>query len=154
LVYVGAAYTIPGATIALSPLTEPLQIRKQIVADPQLETVNFSGASVPARRLVVSAAWQAEVGATGSLDVPDAPARGSVVFVNLLSQPVTIPAGTRVSTPAGTRIVYQTLQAAEAPGAEGGTVEVDVAASEPGPEGNARSNMVNRIEGSLALQLE
>lgn len=154
LVYVGAVYTIPGATIMLYPETEPLQVSKQIVADPQLETVNFSGASVPARRLVVTESWQAEVGTTGSLEVPDTPARGSVVFVNLLDQPVSIPAGTRVSTSAGERIVYQTLEAAEAPGVEVGTVEVSVVAIEPGPEGNVGPNLVNRIEGSLSLQLE
>lgn len=154
LVYVGAVYTIPGATILLYPETEPLQVSKQIVADPQLDTVNFSGASVPARRLVVTESWQAEVGTTGSLEVPDTPARGSVVFVNLLDQAVSIPAGTRVSTSAGERIVFQTLQDAEAPGVEGGTVEVDVVAIEPGPEGNVGPNLVNRIEGSLSLQLE
>ena len=154
LVYVGMAYTVPGATIMLYPQTEPLLVRRQVVADPQLEAVNSSGASVPARRLVVSEVWQAEVATTGSVDVPDAPARGSVVFVNLLEQPVTIPAGTRVSTSAGERIVFQTLETVEAPGVEGGTVEVDVVAIEPGPQGNARPNLVNRIEGSLSLQLE
>lgn len=154
LVYVGAVYTIPGATIMLYPETEQLRVSRQIVADPQLDTVNFSGASVPARRLVVTESWQAEVGTTGSLDVPDSPARGSVVFVNLLEQPVRIPAGTRVSTSAGERIVYQTLEDVEAPGVEGGTVEVNVVAIEPGPEGNVGPNMVNRVEGSLSLQLE
>lgn len=154
LVYVGAVYTIPGATISLYPQTEPLRVSRQIVADPQLEAVNISGASVPARRLLVTQVWQAEVATTGTIETPDAPARGAVVFVNLLAQPVTIPAGTRVTTSAGQRIVFQTLETVEAPGAEGGTVEAPVVAIEPGPEGNVRANLINRIEGSLALQLE
>lgn len=153
-IYVGIAYTVPGATIQLYPEVETLQVRKQIVADPQLETVDFSGASVPARRLIVSEVWRAEVGTSGSLQVPDAPARGAVVFVNLLDQPVAIPAGTRVSTSAGERLVFQTVETAQAPGVEGGTVEVDVVAVEPGPEGNVAANLINRLEGPLAAQLE
>ncbi|HZD11548.1 MAG TPA: baseplate J/gp47 family protein, partial [Candidatus Binatia bacterium] len=154
LVFVGVAYTVPAATIQLYPQVQPLQVSRQIVADPQLETVNVSGASVPARRLVVSEVWQSEVATTGSIEVPDAPARGSVVFVNLLDQPVTIPAGTRVSTSAGERIAFQTIDTVEAPGAEGATVEADVVAVEPGPQGNVGPNLVNRVEGSLSLQLE
>ncbi len=154
LVYVGVAYAVPGATILLYPLTEAIQVSRQIVADPQLDAINFSGASVPARRLVVTESWQAEVATTGSIEVPDAAARGTVVFVNLLDQPVAIPAGTRVSTSAGARIVFQTVAPVEAPGAEGGTVEADVVAIEPGPEGNVARSMVNRIEGPLSFQLE
>lgn len=153
-VYIAVAYTVPGATVQLYPQVEVLQVRKQIVADPHLETVNVSGASVPARRLVVTESWQAEAATTGSLEVPDAPARGAVVFVNLVDQPVTIPAGTRVSTSAGERIVFQTVEAAQAPDVEGGTVEVDVVALEPGPQGNVAPNLINRVEGTLAVQLE
>ncbi len=154
LVYVGFVYSVPGATIALHPQTEPLYVSRQIVADPQLDRVNFSGASVPARRLVVTDIWQAEVATTGTLEAPDAAARGSVVFVNLLEQPVTIPAGTRVSTSTGTRIVFQTTETVEAPGVAGATVEAAVVAVAPGPEANVRANLINRIEGALALQLE
>ena len=154
LVYVGVAYAVPGATIFLYPQVESLQVRRQIVADPQLAAVNFSDASVPARRLIVSEVWQAEVATTGSLEVPDAQARGAVVFVNLLDQTVTIPAGTRVSTTAGARIVFQTVETVQAPGVEGGTVEVGAIALEPGRRGNVLPTLINRVEGPLSAQLE
>lgn len=154
LVFIAVAYAIPGATITLYPEVEPLRVTRQIVADPQLESVSYSGASVPARVLEVTVSGQAEVETTGSVDVPDAPARGTVVFVNRLEEPVVVPAGTRVSTSAGERFVFQTLSPVEVPGVSGGTVEAEVVAIEPGPEGNVNANLINRVEGTLALQLE
>lgn len=152
--FVAIVYAIPGATLVLHPESVPLQVRRQIVADPQLETVNYSGASVPGRVLAVTVSGQAEVETTGTVDVPAAPARGAVVFANRLEQPATVPAGTRVSTSTGERIVFQTLAAVEVPGVAGGTAEAEVVALEPGPAGNVEANLINRIEGSLSLQLE
>ncbi len=154
ILLITAAYTIPGATITLRPEVFPLEISRPIVADPFLETVDFDGDSVPGRILVSVQEWQAEVNTTGNIEVDDAPSAGSVVFVNQLDQPVTIPAGTRVSTSAGDRIVFQTMSDAELLGFVGGTVEVDVVAIEPGAEGNVAANRINRIEGPLAIQLE
>lgn len=151
---VGVTYTIPGATITLQPRTELLAVSLPVVGDPQLQTVDVGGASVPARILSVTNSWQAEVKTTGSVEVADAPARGKVVFVNRLAQPVRVPAGTRVSTSAGTRIVFQVLSAVEVPGVIGGTAEANVVAIAPGPKGNVAVNQINRVEGSLALQLE
>lgn len=154
VLFVASAYAIPGATIVLRPVVQPLQASKQIVADPQLASVNFSGASVPGRTLVVVEEWQVNVETTGTIEVPDAPARGTVVFVNEIAQAVTVPAGTRVSTSNDARIVFQTLSSVEVPGVIGGTAEVDIVAIEPGSEGNVAANLVNRIEGTLALQLQ
>lgn len=151
---VGIAYSVPGATVTLHPEVEVLQAGRQIVADPQLEAVNFSGASVPARLLAVPVTWQAQAETTGTTDVPDAPARGTVVFVNSLEQSVVVPAGTRVRTSSGETVVFQTVEPVEVPGVVGGTAEVEVVAIEPGPAGNVDTNMVNRVEGSLGLQLE
>lgn len=152
--FVGVAYTVPGATVTLHPEVEVLRASRQIVADPQLESVNFSGASVPARLLSVTVRWEAQVGTTGTAEVPDAPARGTVVFANRVEQPVIVPAGARVRTSSGETVVFQTVEPVEVPGVSGGTAEVDVVAIEPGPEGNVEANMVNRVEGSLGLQLE
>jgi hypothetical protein len=154
LLVIAAAYTIPGATITLHPEVERVEVVRQIVADPQLESVSFSGASVPGRLLAVTVTWQAEVETTGSVDVPDAPARGSVVFVNRQDGPVTVPAGTRVSTSAGDRQLFQTLEEVDVPDLRGATAEVEVVAVTPGPEGNVAANLVNRVQGSLALQLD
>jgi hypothetical protein len=154
LLVIAAAYAVPGATITLQPRVMPVEVSRQIVADPQLESVSRGGASVPGRILVSVKEWRAEVVPTSIVDVPDAPATGNVLFVNQSDQPVTIPAGTRVTTSAGTRIVFQTTSAAVAPPEVGATVEVEVVAIQPGPEGNVRVNQVNRIDGPLSVQLD
>lgn len=152
--FVGAVYALPGATLTLKPQIEPIQVSRQIVADPQLDSVNYSGASVPGRRLVVTTEWRADVETTGSIEVPDAPARGQVIFANRLPQPVTVPAGTRVTATAGQLQTFQTIAPVDVPGVIGGTAEAEIVAVAPGPQGNVPANTINRLEGSLALQLE
>jgi hypothetical protein len=152
--FVAAAYAIPGATITLEPEVQSLQVVKQVVADPQLGEVEQSGLSVPGRVLVTVQEWEADVETTGTIEVPDARAQGSVIFVNQLDQPASVPAGARVSTSAGRRIVFQTLAPVEVPGVVGGTVETDVVAVEPGDQGNVAANLINRVEGQLSLQLQ
>lgn len=152
--FVAAAYAIPGATVTLKPEVRPLLVSREIVADPNLEAVDFDQAAVPGRLLLATQEWRADVATSGTIEVPDAPARGTVVFVNRLEQPVNVPAGTRVSTTAGTRVIFQTLDPVEVPGVVGGTAEVDVVAIQPGPGGNVEANLVNRVEGSLSLQLQ
>jgi hypothetical protein len=152
--FVSAAYAIPGATVTLEPEVTTLRVTRQIVADPQLESVSYSGVSVPARVLTAVQQWEANVETSGTIEVADSPARGRIVFVNLIDQPVTVPAGTRLSTSAGTRNVFQTLDPIEVPGAIGATAETAIVAIEPGTTGNVDSGQINRIDGPLTLQLE
>ncbi|UCG25091.1 MAG: baseplate J/gp47 family protein [Chloroflexota bacterium] len=154
ILFVAAVYAIPGATVTLRPIVETVEVRRQIVADPELESTVVGGASVPGRVLSSVQEWQAEVATTGVIEVDDGPARGQVVFVNHLDQPVTVPAGTRVSTSAASRIVFQTLAQIEVPGVVGASAAADVVAVDPGPVGNVNANLINRIQGPLALQLE
>ncbi|MEW5986262.1 MAG: baseplate J/gp47 family protein [Chloroflexota bacterium] len=153
LLSVAAVYILPVATIVLKPAVTPVQVNLSIVADPQLETVNFSGASVPGRRLAVTEEWRATVATTGATEIPEGPARGVVVFANRLPQAVTVTAGTRVRTSSGRPVVFQTLEPIEVPASIGATAEAEVVAIEPGPAGNVEATLVNQIEGSLALQL-
>jgi hypothetical protein len=153
ILFTAATYAIPTATITLKPKIRNLEVSKKIVADPKLASDNFSGVSVPGRVLVTVQEWEAEVETTGQIEVADSPARGTVLFINDLIQGVTVPAGTRVRTSAANRVVFQTAKTIEVPGAIGASAEVEVVAIEPGPEGNVRSNLINRIEGPLALQL-
>lgn len=154
ILFVAAVYAIPGATIALKPDLQRIDVTHQIVADPQLETISFSGSSVPGRVLRSVQEWQAEVETSGLVEVPNTPARGTVVFVNQIDRQATVPAGTRVSTSAGQRVIYQTMESVSVPEGPGSSVEVEVVAIDPGLEGNVDPNLINRIEGSLSLQLE
>lgn len=152
-VVVGVAYAIPGATITFYPATADLTTTFTITADPALTAVDFANRAIPARQIAVTQAWRASVETTGSIEVPSASARGQVVFVNQLDQPVTVPAGTRVSTTDGSTVIFQTVAEVEVPGVVGGTAETEVIAVEPGPQGNVDANRINRIEGTLDVSL-
>ena len=154
ILYAAFTYAVPGATITLQPETEMVQVERAVVADPAAEGVDYALNTVPARLLTSTESWQTSVATTGVVELPDAPARGNVLFVNQLAQPVTVPAGTRVSTSDGSNLVFQTLEAVTLAEAVGSTAEVEVIAEVPGPEGNVAANLVNRVEGSLDLQVE
>ncbi len=154
LLVVTFSYIVPTATVTLYPDSLPLHIEQTIVADPNVDAVNYAQYLVPGRILSVTTAWEAETQTTGSTDVPEAPARGMVVFVNQVAQAVTIPTGTRVSTSDGSNIVYQTVADATLPDTVGSTAEVQIIAIEPGPQGNVPESLINRVEGTLATQVE
>ena len=154
LVFVAFAYLVPGATVTLSPEVASISVTQQILVDPFIEAVDYGRFAIPGRVLQVDQSWQTDVETSGVIEVPSASARGKVVFANRLDEDVTVPAGTRVSTSEGSNVVFQTLAEAVVPGVEGGTAEVDVIAIEPGSQGNVAANLINKIEGSLAIQFE
>jgi len=96
---------------------------------------------------------------TGILEQGEAPATGSVVFINLTDNPVTIPAGT-ITIPAGTIVVtsaglpiqFQTTQAVELAGGQGLQIEVPIEAlsTSSGAGGNVESGVINTVSGPLA----
>ena len=150
---VGAYYSVPRATITLKPDLRPLRVRQEIVADPRFNEDEASGATVPGRLLFAVNKIQSGAATTGVREVPIAPARGTVTFVNRIPQAVTVPAGTRVSTSTGERIIFQTLADIQIPARVGGEADVEVVALESGPRGNLPADRVNRIEGVLSTQL-
>lgn len=147
-------YLLPVATVTLKPAVLPVQVERPILADPAVTTTDLQQGILPGRLLQTTQNWQTEVETTGLVEVPETSARGRVVFANLLDQEVTVPAGTRVSTSDGTNRVYQTVADVVLAGVVGSTAETDVVAIAPGPQGNVAANLVNVVEGSLAVQVE
>lgn len=154
LLVVSFLYTVPTATVTLKPQVLPVRVTTQLIADPTLTEVDRANSAVPARLLFTTQAWETSAVTTGLVDVASASARGTVVFVNRLSQEVTIPAGTRVSTSQGNNVIFQTVDEVVVAEAVGSTAEVDIVAVEPGPQGNVGANLINRIVGSLSLRLD
>lgn len=150
IVAIATFYLLPGARLTLQPRLEPLTVSAEITVDPRLDNDPGDPATLPGQLLVTVEKWRAGAPTTGTIELPSDPARGVVVFVNRLPQPVTIPAGTRVSSSAGTRVTYQTLQRVELAGAIGAQATVDVVALVVGSAGNVPANRVNRVEGALA----
>jgi hypothetical protein len=79
-----------------------------------------------------------------------------VVFINRTGNSVSIPTGTRVSTSAGTPIVFQTTHEAQVPAGEGQQVEVAIEAIPEfsGEIGNVDVGLINTVIGDLAADVE
>lgn len=153
LLTIASAYTIPRATITFKPEIRAIEVSQQIVADPRISEDEASGATVPGRLLVFSDKWRATAQPTGLKEIPAQTARGLVTFVNRVPTAATIPAGTRISTSTGERIIFQTMQPVSLPARIGAEVDVEVVALEAGAQGNLPVDRINRIEGTLAQQL-
>lgn len=150
-VTLGALVVWPSAQVRLVPISRPVGAVVTLVADPAAQEVDETAGIVPARYLPVEVEGEAHITTTGVKDIPDAPARGRVVFTNLMPQPLTVPKGTIVRTNAGVPVRFATLADAEVP-ANGQTM-VEVEALDKGPAGNVAAGVISRIEGALAFQL-
>ena len=149
----GAYLIIPSAKIILVPASEVVSVTVPLTASPTVEAVDVEQLLLPARIIEVRVEDRAQIPTTGTKDAPDAPATGTVVFINRSAASVTVPKGTAVSTSAGTPIRFLTLEDVTLPPTVGGIARVGVQAAEPGPIGNVGVNLINRVEGPMAVKV-
>ncbi|MBI3943988.1 MAG: baseplate J/gp47 family protein [Chloroflexi bacterium] len=155
---IGAILWIPEAQVTLVPATEPVEqeftvraVAKSEIGNIQTATVSEdTGPQVPARYLEESVQRTAQAPTTARKDVPDAPAKGRVTFINKFATEVTVPSGSLVRTSSGSRIRFRTLHDVVLPATIGATDDVDIEAIDPGPAGNLPAYAVNSVDGSLA----
>jgi len=161
---------VPSATITLTPATHALQTRVDLVADPQAaspeggagETPTTSSSTapgvsapivIPARTLRVEVESTGRVATTGEKEVPSSPAKGTVIFTNLVGARILIPQGTGVRTTSGSSVRFVTNSAVSVDGRLGAIVEVGVTAEIAGLAGNVNAGQINAIDGPLGLQM-
>lgn len=149
-----ALLVLPGATVNMVPETESIERMIEIKANPNVDQIDYEAKVVPARLLGVEVDGSTQIPTSAKRDSPDTRAKGDVVFVNQLSQPVDIPVGTVIATSAGTPIRFTTVQQVTLPGQKGATVEASVIAMDPGPSGNVQPFLINKVEGPLATQVK
>ncbi len=143
---------LPSATVTVHPAQSIVSAEVDLTADPEAREVDIENAVIPATRLQLTIEETSTTFTTGSQDLADIPAAGSVVFVNQTNASVTIPEGTTVSTSAGTPILFRTSQEGVVPAGVGQQLEVAVEAlqSSAGTIGNIDSGLINTVVGSLA----
>ncbi len=149
----GAAYVVlPSATVTLTLAQSRLQVETDIIADPNLTTLDVENRLVPAIKLSAQIEDSGTIETTGAQDLGDTLATGSVVFVNQTNAAITIPAGTVVTTSAGTPIQFRTTRDVELAAGLGLQIEVPVEAlpSAGGEAGNVDSGLINTVIGPLA----
>jgi len=146
-----AAIFIPSAEIFVSPASKTETITIDVLASPDHNTVELSGA-VPAYVESVVVEGREKTAASGETLIPKQTATGRVSFVNLTEEEISIPIGSVVSTQDETPIRFITTRDVIIPtGTEGATVPIE--AIQSGSIGNVSAGTIVAIEGWLGLNL-
>ncbi len=146
-------YVLPAATITLTPGRQPITTTVQLTANPNLDVPDLERNQLPARLIESSIEVTGTLATTGSLQKASAKAQGTVVFSNLGSVAVKIPAGTVVSTGTGTSVNFRTTAPADLSGGVGARVSVPIEALDPGIQGNVRANTISNVEGAMRFRV-
>ncbi len=149
-VLVLASLFIPRAQVIVTPQTEVQSVTLPILADPSLNSVFITG-SIPARELQVVVAGEAQADATGRVPVPVSRAEGLVAFRNLTEEPVTIPAGTVLTSTGLPGVRFVTVGTGDLEGGLEATIDLPIEAESPGADGNVDAGAIQAIEGNLGL---
>lgn len=146
---------LPSATVTLTPATRRIETISDITVSPQSLGIDIENRIIPSSPISIQIDDTGTIEATGVQSVEDATAAGSVVFINKTQQPVTIPAGTVVTTSAGTPIQFRTTNEANLPGGEGLQIEVPIEAlqASAGSAGNVDAGTINTVIGPIADQV-
>lgn len=144
-----AVVIVPQATIRLPLATETQQMELTLVLDPTLASV--AADRIPGFTVRKRLREELRLSTSGTTLVPAEPARGFVLFTNLTSEAVSVPAATGVRATAfeGTRFVTQ--DTAVVPAGPGNSAAVAVIAAEPGSHGNLPAGAIDAVEGTLGL---
>jgi hypothetical protein len=144
---------VPSAEIKLVLASESLDATVPVQADPELDMIDYGAGQIPAQVVRAQIEGKAQIPVSGTKDAPDESARGTVLFINNINQPVTVPEGAVVATSTGSTIRFTTVEEVTVQGTVGAVAEAEVVAVDPGPSGNVRANLINMIEGPLSLQV-
>ncbi len=151
-----AAYIIgPSASVRVYMARDQLTTTVRLIADPTIAIENVTTGHVPATlvsNIVIER--QATLPTSGSADVPNTVASGTVIFTNQTATPVSIPAGTIVTTLNGVRPVkFRTVNDALVDGNSTTEVTIQATADSAGPIGNIDPNFITMVEGALSTKL-
>ncbi len=143
-----AALLIPQAKVTLVPYRQVVQVDLELRADPEVEKPNLEDRTIPARIVEAQVEETGEIATTAKKDAPDAPATGTVVFINQTASPLEILPGAIVRTSTGTTVRFKTVTTATVPATVGGKATAQIEALEPGPVGNVAAATINTVETS------
>ena len=124
LLVIGAAFLFraltPQTIVRYVPRTQPVSASVLFDATSDGQPLGDGAAfAFPTQQQRIDVTWTGETGTSGSETVPDKPAAGPVELRNAGSTPVTVDAGTTVSTESGIEFAF--TQAVEVPAADAST---------------------------------
>jgi hypothetical protein len=160
----GAAYAyayLPQATVEVRPLDQtigPLEVQVPVlaayvnadagaVAESAERSKTVNAPSVAATLITTQVTEQGTRPASGSKQVPQGRAQGTMRFTNRTGGPVAVPAGLQFKAPNG--VVVQTTQGGTVPptvfGVSFGTLDLPIAATVEGPDGNIGAGQISGV---------
>jgi hypothetical protein len=143
-----AALLVPQAKVTVVPYREVVEITLQVRADPEEEKPDLSDLVVPARIVQAEVEQTGEIATISKKDAPDAPALGTITFINQAAGPLEILPGAVVRTATGTTVRFRTVTTATLEAGIGATAAAAIEALEPGPVGNVEAATITEVETS------
>ena len=137
--------TYPAGEIRLKPAQQPVRAELELRANPEIDKADYATHQIPARRVQVELRHVGRMQPESTSHVPTERARGSVTFINLTSQMITIPVSTTVSTSGGNTILFTTEQTATLEATLNARAQVPIIAVDPGPIGNVGAQKINTV---------
>jgi Baseplate J-like protein len=141
-----AALVVPEAKVTVEPYREVVEVSLSIRADPEMEKSSLSDSAIPARVLEAEVEQTGEVATLSKKDAPDAPAVGTLTFINQTATSVKITPGAIVRTATGTTVRFRTVTTATLEASIGATAQAQIEALEPGPVGNVDKATITEVE--------
>lgn len=146
--------TIPSAKVTLTPKYQNIVTQVTVTANPHITTPDYKQNIIVATTENTVVSGEIEIDTTGTSELSIQYSAGTIIFTNLTYQPMTIPAGTAVSTSSRLELItYVTQHDAMLERKRGSITLVEVRAVLPGPEGNVGPSLINRVEGPLSKQI-
>lgn len=146
---------IPSAIVTITPAQQRIEAEAAIEAlvDPVAGQLDVDNGVIPAIIARAQIEDHATIPATGVQGLTDMRASGTVIFINKTSSTIFIPAGTQVSTSAGTPIVFRTTEDATLNAGRGLQIEVPIEALDEaaGDVGNVEANLINVVADTALL---
>jgi hypothetical protein len=142
----------PSASVKVFPqsLKSEMQIEFQV---RETQEIGSTPGVLAARKKIINLNGEVTIPTTGSMQVPDQKARGSISISNLTNTEVVIPKGTIIQTRSNPPIRYQIIEETKIP-VENTLTEIAIEALEPGIQGNTDMNTISNLDGTLGFQLQ
>jgi hypothetical protein len=144
------ATLVPKAEITITPQSTIQEQELNLILDPEIEQPLPDG-HIPAHweHIVVEGTLRRPT--TGSASVPAQTSFGSVIFINLTSDSVSVPEGTGLRASEYGDIRFVTTEDVSVPSERNAEVSAKIQAVLPGLAGNLPIDAVNAVEGPLGL---
>lgn len=143
-----AALLIPEAEVTVVPYREVVEANLQLTADPEEEKPSLTSLTIPARIIETEVEQTGEIATVSKRDAPDAPAIGTITFINQSTDPLQILPGAIVRTSTGTTVRFQTVSTATLEAFVGARSDAQIEALQPGPVGNVGRATITEVETS------